>query len=207
MALDTYANLKTAIADFLNRDDLTAVIPDFITLTEKGLNRDLRHWRMEKRSTANVNAQYSSVPVDFLEPIRLTLNTSETHTLEMANAFEISSLRAANSNSTGRPLNYAILDGSIELFPTPDTTYVLEILYYATVNPLNDSNTSNWVLQYHPDAYLYGALVHSSPYLQDDARISTWAALYQKAVDNINSESASARNSGSGQRIKIRSYG
>ena len=207
MALSTYDELKASIADFLNRDDLTAVIPDFITLTEKGLNRDLRHWRMEKRSTANVNAQYSSVPVDFLEPIRLSLNTAETHTLEMVNAFEISALRASNSNNTGRPQNYAILDGSIELFPTPDATYVLEILYYSTINPLNSSNTSNWVLQYHPDAYLYGALVHSSPYLQEDARIATWAALYQKSIDDINSESASAKNSGSGLRMKIRSYG
>ena len=27
MAIDTYANLKTTIANYLNRDDLTAYIP------------------------------------------------------------------------------------------------------------------------------------------------------------------------------------
>ena len=207
MALSTYDELKASIADFLNRDDLTSIIPDFITLAEKNLNRNVRHWRMEKRSTANVNAQYSSLPVDFLEPIRLTLNTADTNTLEMVNAFEISRLRAANLDTIGRPINFSILDGSIELFPTPDATYVLEILYYGTINPLNSSNTSTWVLQYHPDAYLYGALVHSAPYLQEDQRITTWAALYQKCIDDINSESEKAKTSGSGRRMKIRSYG
>ena len=32
MSLSNYTGLKASIADFLNRDDLTAVIPDFITL-------------------------------------------------------------------------------------------------------------------------------------------------------------------------------
>ena len=48
MALDTYANLKTAIADFLNRDDLTSSIDDFIDLAEAQMNREVRHWDMEK---------------------------------------------------------------------------------------------------------------------------------------------------------------
>ena len=30
MAISTYSDLKTAIANFLARDDLTSVIPDFI---------------------------------------------------------------------------------------------------------------------------------------------------------------------------------
>ena len=41
MALDTYANLQTAIANFLARDDLTTEIVDFIKLTEADFNRSL----------------------------------------------------------------------------------------------------------------------------------------------------------------------
>ena len=48
MALTTFDELKASIADFLNRDDLTAVIPDFVKLAETKMNRELRHWRMEK---------------------------------------------------------------------------------------------------------------------------------------------------------------
>lgn len=206
MALTTYAELQTEIANFLNRDDLTTSIPSFITLAETSMNREIRHYRMEKRSTANVNAQFSSLPVDFLESIRLTLNTAETDVLQIVNSLEISKLRAASGNTTAKPINYALLDGSIELFPTPDATYVLEILYYGTINPLNNQNTSNWVLQYHPDVYLYGALMHSAPYLQEDERAQTWAAFYKSGINMINQESENAKTSGSGRKIQIRSY-
>jgi hypothetical protein len=39
MAISTYTDLKTSIASWLNRDDLTSVIPDFISLAEAGINR------------------------------------------------------------------------------------------------------------------------------------------------------------------------
>ena len=35
MALTNYTELKSNIADFLNREDLTAVIPTFIALAER----------------------------------------------------------------------------------------------------------------------------------------------------------------------------
>jgi len=206
MALSTYDELKTSIADFLNRDDLTSVIPDFITLAETGMNREVRHWRMEKRANAVLDTQYTALPTDFLEPIRMSLNTADTNTLEMVNAFQISNLRAQNLNTSGRPASFAILDGSIEVFPTPDASYTLEMLYYEKIDTLNSGNTSNWILSNFPDAYLYGSLVHSAPYLQEDARATTWAALYQKAINDINLESERSKTSGSGRRMKIRSY-
>jgi len=39
MSISTYAELKTSIADFLARDDLTGQIPNFIQLAEGGMNR------------------------------------------------------------------------------------------------------------------------------------------------------------------------
>jgi|TARA_R100000482_G_scaffold47440_1_gene16615 hypothetical protein len=206
MALTTYDELKASIADFLNRSDLTSVIPDFITLAETKLNREVRHWRMEKRSTATLDTQYSSLPDDFLEPIRMSLTSGDTHTLEMVNAFQISNLRASNLDTIGRPTSFAILDGSIEVFPTPDASYTLELLYYQKIDVLNSSNASNWVLTNHPDAYLYGSLIHSAPYLAEDNRIQTWAALYKSAIDAISMESERSKTSGSGRRMKIRSY-
>ena len=178
----------------------------FIKLAETGMNREVRHWRMEKRATAQLDSQYTALPSDFLEPIRMSLNTADTNTLEMVNAFQISNLRAQNLNTSGRPINFAILDGSIEVFPSPDATYTLEMLYYENIDSLNAQTTTNWVLTNFPDAYLYGSLVHSAPYLQEDTRANTWAALYQKAINDINLESERSKTSGSGRRMKIRSY-
>jgi hypothetical protein len=95
---------------------------------------------------------------------------------------------------------------AIEVFPTPDTTYSGELLYYAELEPLSDSNASNWLLEMSPDAYLYGALMQSAPYLKDDARMAVWSMLYSGAVAGTNLQSNKAKSGGSGLRLKIRSY-
>ena len=172
MSISTFDELKTSVADFLNRDDLTNVIPQFIKLAEARANREIRHWRMEKRATATLDTQFTSLPTDFLEAIRLTLNTPNTKPLEVAGNFEIAS-----------------------------------ILYYSTINPLSSSNTTNWLLTYHPDVMLYGALLHSAPYLGDDGRIAIWGAYYASSIEALNRESESATTGGAGRRMKIRSYG
>ncbi len=205
MALSTYDELKASIADFLNRDDLTAVIPDFIKLAEAKMTRDLRHWRQEDRATAVVDQQYASLPLNFVEPIRITIPANESHILELVGTLEISKLRAETSDARGRPTNYSVLDQSFELYPTPDADYTLELVYYESIPELG-SLTTNWVLTYFPDAYLYGSLMQSSPYLQEDQRVQVWNALYQSAVSAINLEGESAKSSGSGRRIQIRSY-
>ena len=67
MSISNFSELKSSIADFLNRDDLTTVIPTFIKLAEADFNRKLRHWRMEKRATANLDTKYTAFPDDYLE--------------------------------------------------------------------------------------------------------------------------------------------
>lgn len=202
----TYATLKTAIADFLNRDDLTSVIPTFIALAEADMQRKLRHWRMEERATAQLDTQFSAIPADWVETIRFYLTTGETSRLELISQAEMIDRKQADGNVNGRPSYYAMTGAQFELYPIPDGTYASELLYFAKIPALSDSATTNWLLTNAPDAYLYGALIHSAPYLKDDARIQVWAALYQSAIDNLNTSSNDARHSGTGLRMKIRSF-
>jgi len=60
VTITTYAELQSSIAGFLNRDDLTAEIKTFIALGEAELRRDVRHWRQEKRSTAEIDTVFSN---------------------------------------------------------------------------------------------------------------------------------------------------
>ena len=148
---------------------------------------------MEKRANAVADTQYTALPTDYLEMIRLSIIDSTTSTIENVGQFEISKLRAQNNNTTGKPVNFTILDGSIELNPTPDSSYNIQLLYYGKIPPLNAQTTSNWVLENYPDAYLYGSLLHTAPYLQEDARATTWASLYKTATDAINLDSDYAK--------------
>ena len=113
MAITTYDELKTAIADFLNRDDLTSTIPTFIDLAEAALNRDLRHWRNENRAIAPVNSRYSALPSDFVEPIRMELSDDKTKVSLMSH-YEMQTQREASNDKQGKPLFYNITQGEIE---------------------------------------------------------------------------------------------
>ena len=205
MAISNYDELKASIADTLNRDDLTASIPNFIILAEAALNRDLRHWRNENRAIAPVNSRYSALPSDFVEPIRMELSADKTKVTLMSH-YEMQTLRESSNDKTGKPLHYNITQGEVELFPTPDTTYNLEMYYYGKISELSASNATNAVLTNFPDVYLYGSLLHSAPYLGDDQRTTVWASLYRATVDAINSQSDQAKQGAVGRKITIRSY-
>ena len=205
MSIANYTDLQTQIADFLNRDDLTSVIPTFITLAEADMNRRLRHWRMEKRSTALLDKRYTSLPHDFIDAVRLQITgPSGVQRLELLTQSELMDKRQA-SDTAATPRFYVINDGQIEVYPVPDQDYDLEMIFISSI-PDIAVNTTNWVITYHPDCYLYGALLHSAPYLQEDPRAQTWAALYKNAVDGINLEDDKAKTSGSGHRMRIRSF-
>tara|TARA_R110000803_G_C11864909_1_gene307658 strand:+ start:4 stop:627 length:624 start_codon:yes stop_codon:yes gene_type:complete len=207
MAITTYAELKTAIGDFLNREDLTTAIPNFISLAEADFNRKVRHWRMEGRSEATIDTQYSGIPADWLETVRFNISTSEgTQRLALISQAEMADRRGASHDTVNTPEFYSMSGGEFEVIPAPDGNYTADLLYYKSIDALSDSNTSNWLLTYHPDAYLYTALIHSAPYLDEDQRATTWAALSASAIDNINTSSDRARFSGTGLQMKIRSY-
>jgi hypothetical protein len=204
MTIATYAELQSTAADFLNRDDLTAVIPTFIRLAESRIDRDLRHYRQEKRSTAQLNAQYSAIPSDYLSTIRIQILDGATSEVQPISTAQMLQLRGDRFDLTGRPTHYALTAGGLELYPTPDMAYNISWVYYGRVAALSVSNTTNWLLTEAPDAYLYGALIHSAPYLKDDAKVALWDGLYKAAMDNLNSTSEDAKYSGSGLTMKTR---
>jgi len=193
MAITTYDELKASIAKWLNRDDLTAVIPDFIALAEAQIARDIRHWRQEKRVTTSVNEQYENLPNDWLEMIQIQLTAGGS--LQAISASELQG-RKEVSLTANKPKYYRLTSDQIELYPAPDQPYEASMQYYARVPALSDAETFNWILTEYPDIYLYGSLVHAAPYLADDQRITVWASLYRSAVDALNKDSTNSRVSG-----------
>jgi len=206
MAISTFTELKASIANFLNRDDLTATIPDFISLAESSINTNIRHWRMETRAETTIDSQFTGVPSDWLSTIRFHLEADGTTSLDFMSLSTIQAARSARDDATGTPTNYSLNSSQFELMPTPDGAYSSILMYYAKVPTLSDSNETNWLLTHHPDIYLYGALLHSAPYLKEDERAQTWAALYTSAVERVNNASSKSTTSGSGLRLKIGSY-
>jgi hypothetical protein len=192
MALSTYAELQESVAGWLARDDLTARIPDFITLAEAKFNRELRCIQMERRSTATVDLasdepEFITLPSNFqtMRRIRLSSVTGKPR-LEFLSGAQADEFRYGTSNTEGQPRYFTIFGDEIELLPTPDIAYTVEMTYRSYLTALSDVATTNWLLTLAPDAYLYGALMESAPYMKEDARINTWSAGLGFAMDGLN---------------------
>ena len=195
MALSNYGELKTAIADFLNRDDLTSVIPTFVALAESQIARDLRHWRQEVRVNTTLNERFENLPSDWLQTINMYL--SDGSPIEYASVAEIGRQKQINDDQAGKPRLYTINSGQFEFYPQPDDSYTLTMIYVARIPTMSADADQNWLMTNYPDVYLYGSLMQSAPYLAEDGRIAVWAQLYSAAVQNLGDDSRKARSSGS----------
>jgi hypothetical protein len=205
MAFTNYSALKTTVANYLGRTDLTTQIPDFITLAETRLARELRTRQMLKSATSSMTSGDARValPTDFLQVRDLYIqgNPRMPVTYLAPSAFT----RDARADESGLPVYYTVLASEFLFAPIPDGTRTLEILYYAKPAVLSDSNTSNVFLANYPDALLYGALLEAEPYLINDARVQLWVSLYDRAINSISSADEGSEYSGVPLQMKVTS--
>ncbi|MGH6933670.1 MAG: phage adaptor protein [Dongiaceae bacterium] len=202
MAITTYAELQTAIGNWLGRpaDPVIApIIPDWIALTEARYNRELRLRAMEARATANVSSQYLALPTEFLELRNIQLNTDPRTSLEYLEPKAIDELWAGSVS--GRPRYFSIINDEIQLAPAPDAPYEAEIAYWKKVPALTATSQVNIVLTGAPDVYLFGALAEAAAYLGDDEHFGPWDARYQLAVRRLR-DSDERGNAGPAMRIR-----
>jgi hypothetical protein len=185
MSLSTYSDLQTSAAGWLERDDLTDRIPDFVTLAEAQMNRSLRVRKMVARSTATLADEFSAVPTDYLQPIQFICTDGSTTWEIDPTPLESIAAYKAQSTQTGKPRFYAVVGGEFQFYPAPDASYDAALTYYQQIPALSDAEPSNWVLANHPDAYLYGTLLQAAPYLRDAEQTAVWGQLYTAALDAI----------------------
>ena len=205
MAFTTYSELKTTVANYLGRSDLTTAIPDFIRLAETRLQRELRTRQMLKSATATMTGADSTVglPTDFLEMRDLYVVGNPRVPLNYLSPSAFS--RDARADESGKPFYYTIIGSEMQFAPVPDSGYTLDMLYYYKPTVLSDSNSSNVFLANYPDALLYGTLAQAEPYLMNDSRIATWAGLYDSCIELIKTSDDSSEYNGVPLQMKLTS--
>lgn len=164
MSISTFDELKTAAASWLHRADLTSQIPDFITLAEAKLNRQLRLRAQETTATGTVSATVA-LPTSFIGMRSLTVSAGgKSYPLTYITPELLAS-------ETGQPTSYTIVGDSIK-FQNSTTGYTYTLVYYVPFAAL--SAGVNWLITNAPDVYLYSTLLEAAPYMKGDARIATW---------------------------------
>lgn len=204
MTINTYGTLKTAVASYLNRSDLTSYIPDFITLGSRRIwyggsapyeSEPLRIPAMQAQDTGSVSDGYIAFPTRFLEPIRVAATVGgSTWSL---NYISPDGFEGMFDNAV-TPDVYTYLNNAIYTAVATSESYTLD--YYKAFAAFSADADTNWIIDNAPDLYLYSALVEAAPFLADDPRISLWFGLYRSSVVSLN---RSTKKQGSGLMVRL----
>src|SRR4051812_15605289 len=117
MAITSYTELQAAVANWLDRSDMAARIPEFVALAEAQMNRLLRSRGATVRSRATIGTEFSALPADFAQAISLRIETaSDWQELSAAEQDVISGYPPA----PGIPRLYGLMGAELRLHPAPD---------------------------------------------------------------------------------------
>ena len=215
MAIGTYAELQTAVANWLDRGDLTDRITEFIDLTEARMNRVLRLQLMVNVDTTTLGGAAALVagtrdyalPSGYLQMIDFTLTTDPIRTLSYITPENMNRMRAGSQS--GIPHAYTIFSDNssgtpvptVKLGPAPAGAYTYSMMFYKKIAALTPANTTEAMLTDNPDIYLYGALLEAEPFLMNDERVQLWATAYQQAITDLQEQDNKDRHSGSAMRV------
>ena len=183
MALTTYTEFVTVVENYLARSDLTNQIPDFIRFAQDRITRDLRVRQMLKLASTTTTDGTVELPTDFLEMREMHFQGNPLATLEYQSPDKF--FRNGLTETSGDPFYYTIIGENFQFAPTPTGSRALQMLYYSKPVYISSTQASNIYLVSYPDAMLYATLAEAEPYLMNDNRTQTWAAMYDRAIANI----------------------
>jgi len=201
MAINSYSTLQTAVSNWLDRDDLSDRIPEFIALNEAIFNRVLRIRPMETTVTTSMVSGTKSydLPTGYVQMREIHLDTSPITAIQYLTPEMLYRIWAGSTS--GKPQAYSIIGNQIFFGPSPDSAYDYIMTYYKKFDPLSDSATTNWIILNAPDVYLYGTLLQAEPFLMNDQRIPVWERALRQALADLQEQDDKDRHSGSELRV------
>ena len=204
MALTNYTTLKTSIANWLNRSDLTdEIADDFIKLTEADFNSKLRVRKMVAQTSFTIDSETEALPTGFLQVRDIyILNGNTKVPLTYTTPSQMDS--TVGTSTTGLPNSFTILGDTFRFSPKPDATYTAFINYYKSFDALSDTTTTNYILTTHPAIYLYGSLFHAANFLGgiNPQQVQTWQQMFATAMERLELNDREDQFSGSPLQIR-----
>lgn len=209
MALDTYANLQLAIANWLGATGDTEVsgnAADFVALAEQRINFGVEEGPFPSPAlrvramitgaglTYTLTGEYTDLPTGFLAPVRLVYPSSPPAIIQIVSPEQLVELFGANS---GTSYFGAVVGTKLQIKPVP-AAVATELLYYKAFDALAAAAAgTNWLLANAPAVYLYAALLEATQIGLDDAAASTrWHGLYLGAISGLVKSEGKARWAG-----------
>lgn len=211
--IGSYDDLIAMVPNWLDRDDLTPQIPNYIALIEPTLNRRLRVLNMEKNELWDMGPVPYALPADFRMLRSLWIEGAPDKPLKQVTPTQTAGAVRADggsgyttdeedgeteyvtddgdmvydtgSGSGGEPKYFYTVNRTLQVLPPPADRLQVRALYYTRIPPLSADNQTNWLLTEHPDVYVWGVLKQASIYIRDPDAISTCDAMFEQAVGEI----------------------
>lgn len=185
--ISSYATLKTAVADWLVRSDLTSYIPYFVEAGEERIYRELKVRQMETAVSSAISSGVIALPSAFRGFKTLYVDGSPITPLRPT---DLDSLyrQYPTRSSDSEPGAFAINGSNVEFGPYPDSAYTIKGTYWKKLDALSDANTSNWLITDAPYMLLWASLVEAQPFIKDDPRIPIWEGKYLQAKEALRLE-------------------
>lgn len=180
---ETFAELKTAIADWMNRDDMAGIDAELVASAERRLTRDLFAGDREAVATLTATTGTVALPADFDGARTIWLDTTPRIVLEQMTLGQLQ--YRYPTAETGRPLHFAIMGSTLYLGPAPSASTAIKLAYWQGIPALSDANTTNWLLADHPDVYRSACLVEACLYFHDTPRAQQWEGVTQGKIASI----------------------
>lgn len=190
MSIATYAELQTAVSNWLHRADVSSHVPDFIKMGEALLNRKLRTVDMETRatSTLSTSTRFMAMPTGMLEIQSMFIQNPASEVVFL----EPYALReyVESETASGMPSHFTVKE-DIEFNCVPDSAYVVELHYFKKYDIATD--LSNWLLTNYPELYLHSALSAAALFIRDNDLLAASKGLVNEGVAEINDQEARKR--------------
>jgi len=173
MSISTYSELKTAIADWMARSDVSGSAADFITLGEARLNRLLEVVATTATLTGVVDSTSVSVSaLSIVEPVALYVTDNSREYFVTPRALG----SFAVEETSGLPGIWAIEGTNIKLDRPCDQTYSFRFVYQGRF-ALSDAAPTNEFLTNNPDLYMAAAIVWGAVYTKDMQGGAMWTGM------------------------------
>jgi hypothetical protein len=209
VTISTYGELKTAIANWLERSDLTSRIPEFISLAQAKMYRgvmgaDGRTWVIpplrirDMITTANISVTsgVGSLPSGWLEFVRLWIDQTDQPNLKyLAPQTFYDNAGAHNTSAASDTLAYTIEASTIRT--AAPMTETLKSVHFAIFTAMSADGDADWVLTNAPHVYLDGALEEAYGFLRDPGGAANHGQRFAAAIKGLNAQYSQAQHAGS----------
>lgn len=187
--LATYAELKTALGNWLKRSDLNSYYDDVTYVAEKWIYRHARCAELEADLSLTVSAGEATLPTDYLAAKIVIWNGNPPTPLTPLGALNL--YQKYPTRSSGVPKFYAVDKGALVFGPGVGNGDTITGTYYKNLGNVATVNHALFVA--HPDLYLFASLAEFAPFLKNDARVEMWTAKRNAILVDVNGQAQNQR--------------